>query len=84
MYSCVAVNDLGRDHSQGYLRVFDRPRIYEPPHPAYEPRVNDTLELPCTAFTDNLLDVAYIWLQNGLRINFTKMPQFSSGMDSLV
>jgi hypothetical protein len=80
LYTCLARNELGFDRTQGYLRVFNRPRIYEGPGPSYERRVNETMELPCAAFTDSVLDVAYIWMHNGLRINFTKMPQFSPGI----
>ena len=80
LYTCVARNDLGFDRSQTYLRVFNRPRIYEGPAVTYERRVNETLEMPCSAFTDADLDVAYVWTHNGLRINFTKMPQFSEGI----
>ncbi|CAG2107336.1 unnamed protein product [Medioppia subpectinata] len=80
LYTCVARNDLGFDRSQGYLRVFNRPRIYDGPAVSYERRVNETLEMPCSAFTDAALDVAYIWRHNGLRINFTKTPQFSEGI----
>lgn len=80
LYTCVARNEMGFDRTQGYLRVFNRPRIYEGPSVSYERRVNETLEMPCSAFTDAALDVAYIWRHNGLRINFTKMPQFSEGI----
>lgn len=79
IYTCLARNDHGKDQTQGYLRVFNQPRIWRGPGPGYEPKVNETLELPCEALTNNILDVAYIWLHNGLRINFTKMSQYSPG-----
>ena len=83
MYTCVARNELGIARSTGYLRVFNRPRIYEAPAVSYERRVNESLEMPCSAFIDPNLDVAYVWSHNGLRINFTKMPQFSEGTKDL-
>lgn len=80
-YTCVAKNEHGMDQTEGFLTIFAQPRIVEQPRPKVVARVNDTIQLECLAYADNSLDVAYIWLHNGLRVNFTRMPQFSSGFD---
>lgn len=82
IYKCLARNPIAVDSTEGFLRVFNQPRFYQSPGPAYEARINETIEIPCAAFTNNVLDVAYVWLHNGLEINFNRMPQFSRGYDA--
>lgn len=60
------------------LTILDLPRIVDAPDPVVTAVVNDTVELACHAHVKNdLLDLAYIWLLNGLRIDMEKQPQFS-------
>lgn len=80
-YACIARNEHGSDETTGYLTVFPQPRVVEQPKPRVVAIVNDTIQLECLAYADSSLDVAYIWLHNGLRVNFTRMPQFSLGDD---
>lgn len=43
------------------------------PDPVVQAVVNDTIELACEARINNdMLDLAYIWLMNGLRINMNE------------
>ncbi|RWS07231.1 contactin-like protein, partial [Dinothrombium tinctorium] len=79
VYSCTATNEHGSDETHGYLTVFERPHIVEYPNPKTVAFVNKPAELKCEAHTDNALDIAYVWLHNQLRINYTRMPQFSPG-----
>lgn len=52
--------------------------MIDSPNPRVKAVVNDSAELPCQAYVaSDMLDMAYIWLQNGLRINMEKQPQFS-------
>lgn len=78
-YTCLARNSLGADRTHGFLRVFSRPKVYVRPDPVYERRIGDSVELPCMAVSDAKLDVSYIWLHNGLRVDIDKMPQYSMG-----
>ncbi|XP_054721680.1 contactin-like [Uloborus diversus] len=79
-YTCIAKNIHGTDYSEGLLIVLTLPRMLDAPHPRVTAVVNDTIELPCQAYAnDQLLDMAYIWLQNGLRIDMEKQSQFSVG-----
>lgn len=78
-YTCIARNSLGADRTHGFLRVFNRPKVYVRPDPVYERRIGDSIELPCMAISDPKLDVSYIWQHNGLRIDMEKMPQYSMG-----
>ena len=80
-YTCVARNEHGVDQTTGFLTVFPKPRVVEAPRPKVVTVVNDTVQLECMAYADGSLDIAYIWLHNGLRVNFSRMPQFSLGFE---
>lgn len=81
-YTCIARNEHGVDQTTGYLTVFPRPKVVEAPKPKVVAVVNDTVTLECLAYVDGSLDVAYLWLHNGLRINFSSMAQFAPGYGS--
>ncbi|GFS41753.1 contactin [Trichonephila inaurata madagascariensis] len=79
-YSCIAKNQYGSDYTEGLLIVLSLPRMVDSPNPRVKAVVNDSAELPCQAYVgSDMLDLAYIWLQNGLRIDMEKQPQFSVG-----
>ncbi|RWS28663.1 contactin-like protein [Leptotrombidium deliense] len=78
-YRCIAINEFGQDETVGFLTVFEKPHIVDFLAPKIVANVNDSVELNCEAHTDNSLDIAYIWLHNNLRVNYTTMPQFQPG-----
>jgi hypothetical protein len=80
-YTCIARNEHGADETSGFLTVFARPRVVEAPRPRVVAVINDTIQLECLAYADASLDVAYTWLHNGLKVNFSRMPQFSQGFE---
>lgn len=67
-YSCSAFNAHGSDESKGRLIVLLGPSFYETLPPKMTIAVEHDLQLRCHAQTEELLDVAYIWTHNGLRI----------------
>lgn len=79
LYTCTAKNRYGSDQSSGRLIVFSYPSLRESPTSKLAAAVNSDLTLKCEARTNILLDVAYIWLQNDLKIDFKKQHQFSVG-----
>lgn len=84
IYICVARNPLGTARTEGRLKVFAKPSIYIRPNPVYERQVGESIEMPCSAYLESrntYLDLAYVWHHNGLRIDLTKMPQYSMGVD---
>lgn len=81
LYTCRVKNEFGSAEISTYLTVFPKPKVVEHPRPKELVIVNDTIQLPCLAYTENSLDVAYTWLHNGLPINFTRMPQYTNGTD---
>ncbi|KAI1278064.1 Contactin [Halotydeus destructor] len=78
-YTCIAKNDHGIDQTTGYLTVFRQPQIVEQSRPREVAMINETIQLRCFAYADESLDIAYVWLHNELRINFTNMPQYAQG-----
>ncbi|XP_015912441.1 contactin [Parasteatoda tepidariorum] len=79
-YSCIAKNQYGSDYTEGLLIVLSLPRMVDAPHPKVKAVVNDSAELACQAYVgSDMLDLAYIWLQNGLRIDMEKESIFSVG-----
>ncbi|XP_023243533.1 contactin-like [Centruroides sculpturatus] len=79
MYTCIAKNSHGNARSSGNLIVLSFPSLRESPTSKLAAVVNSDLTLKCEARTNLLLDVAYVWLQNGLRIDFLKQQQYSVG-----
>lgn len=77
-YTCIAENQYGKASTQGLLIVLGLPQIVDSPDPVVRAVVNDTTELACEARVNDMLDIAYIWLQNDLRINMHE-DRFSVG-----
>lgn len=67
-YTCSAENIYGSDISSGMLIVLRKPEFYRSPPDLITSSKGDTISLECEAYTDTLLDTAYIWRHNGLRI----------------
>nr|CAD7424829.1 unnamed protein product [Timema monikensis] len=68
VYSCNAQNMHGFDESHGRLVVLQGPRFIQQMIPRIVTSVQQNVELRCQAMSEELLDVAYIWTHNGLRI----------------
>lgn len=68
-YTCTATNVYGSSSSSGRLIVLRRPEFYRAPPETVRTSVRQNLTLECEAYTDPLLDMAYYWRQNGLRIH---------------
>nr|CAD7197031.1 unnamed protein product [Timema douglasi] len=68
VYSCNAQNMHGFDESHGRLIVLQGPRFIQQMIPRIVTSVQQNIELRCQAMSEELLDVAYIWTHNGLRI----------------
>ncbi|XP_066248303.1 contactin [Euwallacea similis] len=68
VYSCTAINELGIAESKGRLIVLREPRIVESPGPTIVTVNGRNLDLQCYAISDEMLDIAYVWTHNGLRI----------------
>ncbi|KAF2368731.1 Fibronectin type III [Trinorchestia longiramus] len=68
-YSCTATNVYGSASSSGRLIVLRRPEFYRAPPEIIRTSVQENVILECEAYTDPILDMAYYWRQNGLRIH---------------
>lgn len=68
VYTCVAKNQYGTDESRGRLIVMRAPRFIERLQPRLTVQVRETVFLHCSADVDPLLDTAYLWSHNGIRM----------------
>lgn len=68
VYTCTASNIYGQDESQGRLIVLHGPRLIEALQPQITMPVQHNLNLKCQADTEEFLDIAYLWLHNGMLI----------------
>jgi hypothetical protein len=68
LYTCTASNELGMDESRGRLIVLRGPRLIETLNPRIVTTVGRYFELRCIAQTEEMLDIAYIWTHNGMKI----------------
>lgn len=68
VYTCTASNELGLAESKGRLIVLRGPRIVESPGQNIITVNGRSVDLQCYATTDEMLDIAYMWTHNGLRI----------------
>ncbi|XP_037963096.2 contactin [Plutella xylostella] len=68
IYTCIAKNKYGTDESRGRLLVLRAPRFIERLQPRMTVQVTETIFLHCSADIDPLLDIAYFWKHNGLRM----------------
>ncbi|XP_031782439.1 contactin [Nasonia vitripennis] len=67
-YVCQVSNEYGNDESRGRLIVLNGPVLIESLPPTIRTAVNLNQTLRCMAYTDEMLDVAYIWMHNDMRI----------------
>lgn len=67
-YTCTAQNMYGEDSSTGRLIVLRKPEFYRSPPELITSSKGENITMECEAYTDILLDTAYIWRHNGLRI----------------
>ncbi|XP_013200303.2 contactin [Amyelois transitella] len=68
VYTCVAKNKYGTDESRGRLIVLRAPRFIDRLPPRIVTQVNQVLFLHCQADVDPMLDRAYLWNHNGIRV----------------
>ncbi|XP_026492779.2 contactin [Vanessa tameamea] len=68
VYTCVAKNQYGSDESRGRLIVLRAPRFTERLPTRITKQVGQVIFLHCNAEIDSLLDTAYLWNHNGLRM----------------
>ncbi|XP_014224129.1 contactin [Trichogramma pretiosum] len=67
-YYCQASNQYGNDESRGRLIVLNGPRFIESLPQNIPTAVNWNQTLRCQAETDEMLDMAYLWLHNDMLI----------------
>ncbi|XP_066587501.1 contactin [Prorops nasuta] len=67
-YVCTATNQYGSDETRGRLIVLRGPRFLETLPTRIITAVMQNQTLRCMAEADEILDIAYIWAHNGLRI----------------
>ncbi|XP_014219381.1 contactin [Copidosoma floridanum] len=67
-YVCQASNQYGSDESRGRLIVLSAPTLVESLPPRIVAAYNQNLTLRCSVSVDEMLDVAYIWMHNDMRI----------------
>ncbi|XP_071453390.1 contactin [Hetaerina americana] len=68
VYTCTASNMYGSDESKGRLIVLRGPKFSVSLNPRVITSVNEHVKLSCEAYSEEILDMAYIWRHNGLRI----------------
>lgn len=68
IYTCVAKNQYGSDESRGRLIVLRAPRFLVRLPPRITTQVGQVIFLHCSAEVDTLLDTAYLWNHNGIRM----------------
>ncbi|RZB39944.1 contactin [Asbolus verrucosus] len=68
LYTCTASNELGMDESRGRLIVLRGPRLIENLNPRIVTTVGRFFDLRCDAETEEMLDIAYTWTHNGMKI----------------
>ncbi|XP_015594638.1 contactin [Cephus cinctus] len=67
-YVCTASNQYGNDETRGRLIVLRGPRFIQTLRPNVVTAIMYNQTLRCQAESDEMLDVAYIWTHNGMRI----------------
>ncbi|KAF7270213.1 hypothetical protein GWI33_016823 [Rhynchophorus ferrugineus] len=68
VYTCTAINELGLAESKGRLIILRGPKIVEATRSTIVTVSGKSIDLQCYATTDEMLDIAYIWTHNNLRI----------------
>ncbi|XP_045481618.1 contactin isoform X1 [Harmonia axyridis] len=67
-YTCMASNPLGMDESVGRLIVLRGPQLVRALQPRIVSALGSSFSLNCQAYTEEMLDMAYIWNHRGMRI----------------
>ncbi|XP_011135668.2 contactin [Harpegnathos saltator] len=67
-YVCVATNEYGQDETRGRLIVLRAPYFIERLPTRIIMSYNQNQTLRCLGYADEMLDMAYIWKHNGMRI----------------
>ncbi|XP_066907076.1 contactin [Halyomorpha halys] len=68
MYTCIAENMHGTAESQGRLIVLRGPSLLENLPPKIVTSIGKSIYLQCKAVTVEMLDHAFIWTHNGIRL----------------
>lgn len=68
IYTCTASNQLGMDESSGRLIVLRGPQLLQALEPRLVVSVGSSFSLQCQAYTEEMLDMAYIWNHRGVKI----------------
>ncbi|CAA9998770.1 unnamed protein product [Nesidiocoris tenuis] len=66
MYTCHAANEYGSDESRGRLIVLRGPTLTEELPPKIVTTIGSNVYLHCKAYTEEILDVAYVWMHNSM------------------
>ncbi|KYN31788.1 Contactin [Trachymyrmex septentrionalis] len=67
-YVCTATNQYGNDETRGRLIVLRGPQFVQRLPSQIVLYYNNNLTLHCLGHIDEMLDIAYIWTHNGMRI----------------
>ncbi|KAK9889197.1 hypothetical protein WA026_004476 [Henosepilachna vigintioctopunctata] len=68
IYTCTASNPLGMDESKGRLIVLRGPQLIRGLEPKIITALRSSFTLDCEAYTEEMLDMAFIWNHRGMRI----------------
>uniref|UniRef100_A0A224X5J2 Putative receptor mediating netrin-dependent axon guidance n=1 Tax=Panstrongylus lignarius TaxID=156445 RepID=A0A224X5J2_9HEMI len=69
LYTCQAQNKYGSDMSQGRLIVLKGPSLTSELPPKIVTSVGKYVYMNCRAVSEEILDFAFVWSHNGIRIN---------------
>uniref|UniRef100_A0A0A9W5Z2 Contactin n=1 Tax=Lygus hesperus TaxID=30085 RepID=A0A0A9W5Z2_LYGHE len=68
LYTCHASNDYGSDESKGRLIVLRGPSLIEELPPKIVTTIGSNIYLHCKAYTEDILDVAFVWSHNSMSL----------------
>lgn len=68
LYTCIAQNTYGSDESSGRLIIMKGPTLIEKLPPKITTTTGKNIYLYCSASSEEILDIAYIWTHNGMLI----------------
>jgi len=81
IYTCFAENQYGKDESFGRLIVLRGPMLVEQLTPRIVTAVQRDVFLRCQAASEEILDIAYIWTHNGLRMHHSEYENTNIKID---